>query len=181
MFEVRWNKPFATNFFGRFVQAGGLMNVPAQLAIKLHESKEGWVCDEILKARASLEAGNTKIDGVLVSIDDVPPAGTPVTVEIGGETVKGEIAAEHPQGDVPVVTTDAAVIVDAPVQGELVGPAEEAIITPTPELRPAQETVAAPVEGDAPAPDAEEKPASPAVKAAKAEAAKNRRNKNNPK
>ena len=124
MFEVRWNRPFATNFFGQFVQSRGLIQVPASLAIQLHEENAGWVCARITEAKAFLVAENTIFDGIPVSIDEVSPAGAPVTGNLIGTTVESELAAEQPAD-----------------KTQLVCPPEDAIITPTPHARPASPAV----------------------------------------
>lgn len=53
-FEVRWTKQFSINFFGQLIRPGGTIQTSANLAIQLHDEKEGWVCDAIDKARKSL-------------------------------------------------------------------------------------------------------------------------------
>ncbi|MFH0989843.1 MAG: hypothetical protein V1799_07495 [bacterium] len=61
MFEVRWTKIFATNLFGQFVQSGASIRVTALRAIELHDSNEGWVCDDIEAARKSISATDLTI------------------------------------------------------------------------------------------------------------------------
>lgn len=53
-FDVRWTRQFSTNFFGQLVRPGGAIQVPANLAIQLHDENKGWLCPEIDKARQSL-------------------------------------------------------------------------------------------------------------------------------
>ena len=87
-FEVKWTRPFATNFFGRFVREGGSVQVSASLAIQLHEAQEGWVCDEIQKVRQSLEPKKdvTITDGDLVETVKIPQTdATEITAEVEEE------------------------------------------------------------------------------------------------
>ena len=91
MFEVRWNRQHATNYFGQYVAPGGIMFVPATLAIQLHDEDEGWICSQIANARQSLRAGNRVIEN-LVPIDETPAGDTKIE-----ETPAAPVLAEKSQ------------------------------------------------------------------------------------
>ena len=68
-FEVRWTKDVAINFYGTLVRPQGIILVSATLAIQLHNEKEGWVCDDINKAVASLDKKDVVITDQDVTVD----------------------------------------------------------------------------------------------------------------
>ncbi len=106
-FELKWLRPFNTQYYGQMVREGGSVWVGADLAIQRHNENDGWVCLELEKAKAFLVAvsvrmePNVSIDseGAPAGVDDNPriDGGLTATVpELVAEKV--ELAVVAPEG-----------------------------------------------------------------------------------
>jgi hypothetical protein len=69
-FELRWTRSVFTRFFGELVMPGGIVLVPASLAVQKHDENDGWECLDIEGARAELE----QVRGISITADEIQKA-----------------------------------------------------------------------------------------------------------